>query len=88
MANRPDDIVAVKQRLHRLGFYEPPPEGIGDDIDAEFETAIRAFQQDNGLQVDGRLEPGGETERNLVAIDDDEIENLLSGPTDIRLGGR
>lgn len=87
-ANRSDDIVAVKQRLSRLGFYEPPPEGIGDDIDAGFEIAIRAFQRDNGLQEDGRLEPGGETERNLAAIDDDEIERAVSDPKDIQLKGR
>lgn len=66
-ANRRDDVIAVKQRLNELGLYEPPPEGFSDDIDAAFDTALKRFQAENGLQVDGRLEPRGETERNLVA---------------------
>jgi peptidoglycan hydrolase-like protein with peptidoglycan-binding domain len=87
-ANRSGDVIAVKQRLSNLGFYEPPPEGFGDDIDAGFDAAVRAFQTDNGLQVDGRLEPGGETERNLAAFDDDVPEEAGFALEDIALAGR
>jgi peptidoglycan hydrolase-like protein with peptidoglycan-binding domain len=86
--NQPGDVIAVKQRLNRLGFYEPPPEGFGDDIDAGLDAAVRAFQTDNGLQIDGRLEPGGETERNLAAFDDDAPEEAGFALEDIALTGR
>jgi peptidoglycan hydrolase-like protein with peptidoglycan-binding domain len=87
-ANRSGDVIAVKQRLSNLGFYQPPPEGFGDDIDAGFNAAVRAFQTDNGLQIDGRLEPGGETERNLAAFDDDAPEEAGFALEDLALSGR
>ncbi|MFT5439954.1 MAG: peptidoglycan hydrolase-like protein with peptidoglycan-binding domain [Alphaproteobacteria bacterium] len=87
-ANRSGDVIAVKQRLSNLGFYQPPPEGFGDDIDAGFYAAVRAFQTDNGLQIDGRLEPGGETERNLAAFDDDAPEEAGFALEDLALSGR
>lgn len=67
MENATADVIAAKRAMRDLGLYDPPPEGIGDDIDAGFDRAIRAFQHANGLAVDGVMEPGGETERNLVA---------------------
>jgi peptidoglycan hydrolase-like protein with peptidoglycan-binding domain len=30
------------------------------------DTAIKGFQSDNGLKIDGRLKPGGETEAAMV----------------------
>lgn len=66
--NRRDDVIALKRRLHALGLYEPPPEGFGDDIDAGFDRALRAFQEKHGLRVDGYSAPGGETERNVEAV--------------------
>ncbi len=87
-ANRSDDVIAVKRRLHNLGFYQPPPEGYGDDIDAGLDSAVRAFQANNGLQVDGRLETGGETERNLAAFDDDVPEEAGFALQDLALTGR
>jgi peptidoglycan hydrolase-like protein with peptidoglycan-binding domain len=65
--NRPEDVMSTKRRLRALGLYTPPPEGIGDDIDRGLDEAVRTFQQQQGLRVDGVLTPGGETERNLVA---------------------
>ena len=87
-ANRRDDVIAVKQRLNELGLYEPPPEGFADDIDAGFDAALKRFQAENGLQVDGRLEPGGETERNLVAaLSDKKPEEPVTAEKLVLNGG-
>jgi len=87
-ANRREDVIAVKQHLNDLGLYEPPPEGLSDDIDAGFDAAIKRFQSENGLQIDGRLEPGGETERNLIAtLSDGEPDKPVTA-NELSLGSR
>jgi hypothetical protein len=55
----PDDLVAGKRSLAELGYYRGEPEPYVDD--ALFD-AIAAFQQDNGLEVDGIIKQGGATE--------------------------
>jgi hypothetical protein len=41
----------IQQGLARLGYYEGPPDG---NFGAQTETAIRRYQQDNHLPVDGQ----------------------------------
>ena len=52
--------------LERLGYYERPEWGLGDFTDDRLFEGVRRFQKDNGLTVDGVMNPGGETERSLV----------------------
>jgi len=59
----PIDIISLRANLSRLGKYQ------GDDeidiLDRELEKAIKSFQQDEGLQIDGIMRPSDETERAL-----------------------
>ncbi|MBF0250209.1 MAG: peptidoglycan-binding protein [Alphaproteobacteria bacterium] len=58
----PQDILAAKTALHRLGFYEMPDYGLTDFPDRRLMDAITAFQKARGLRVDGAMRPEGETE--------------------------
>ncbi len=60
MKNDEDDVINVKNALHRLGYRaEPAQNGI---IEQETDEGIRSFQREKGLKVDGYLMPEGETE--------------------------
>lgn len=85
--NRPEDVVATKRLLRDMGLYQPRPEGLGDDIDAGFDAALRRFQKERGLVEDGTLLPGGETERNLVAARSGEGLDPGPSPGEIRPRG-
>ncbi|MPY71774.1 MAG: hypothetical protein GEU92_17020 [Alphaproteobacteria bacterium] len=85
--NRPEDVIATKRMLRDMGLYKPRPEGLGDDIDAEFDAALRRFQKERGLIEDGTLLPGGETERNLVAARSGEGLDPGPSPEQIRPRG-
>jgi hypothetical protein len=61
----PDDVLAVKEALYKLGYYEPPTGEINKFTDSAMYEAIRAFQRDNGLAPDGIIEPGGETAKAI-----------------------
>ena len=70
------DIVNTKQALNQLGYYDVPPHrGIDDWTDDAMFKGIRAFQEDNGLKVDGFMRPGGPTETAINA-------SLAGGNTD------
>ncbi|MBF0252135.1 MAG: peptidoglycan-binding protein [Alphaproteobacteria bacterium] len=58
----PEDVLAAKHALNRLGFYDVPEWGIADFPDRQLMEAITAFQKSRGLRVDGAMRPGGETE--------------------------
>lgn len=64
--NKPDDVIRVKRALNERGLYDlsTPPEPHGY-ITQGMDDAIRAFQGEEGLKVDGYLLPGGETEAAL-----------------------
>lgn len=51
----------VRQRLAALGFLRPDPPGAhvagADDFDDDLDRAVRAFQQERGLLVDGAVGP-------------------------------
>lgn len=66
MNNDPTDVRIIKKNLNQLGLFN-------DDIDngyitAKMDNSIRAFQRNNDLREDGRLFPGGETERAMFTI--------------------
>lgn len=62
--NLPDDVRAVREALQRTGHYDGPLDGPIDETDPNDPTvaAIRAFQ---GAGGDGRVDPGGGTERRI-----------------------
>jgi len=53
-------VAEVRTRLHRLGLVE---DGGGDEFDAELDRAVRQFQQERGIAVDGLV--GTQTFRRL-----------------------
>lgn len=61
----PDDTTRAKTALARLGFYRVPEWGITPFVDSPMMDSITAFQKANGLEVDGLMKPGGETERTI-----------------------
>ena len=64
----PEDILAAKTALLNLGLYELPDWGLSGVPDRALFEAIRSFQKSNGLQVDGVMKPGGESEVALKAM--------------------
>ena len=86
MDNDEEDVTGVKNALFALGHRkEPAQNGI---IDQETDDAIRSFQREKGLKVDGILKPGGETEdalrkavkpqqRPIVNLEKDREKSLL-----------
>ena len=56
----PEDVLTIEQRLHELGYLSAEPT---QSLDADTESAIRVFQQANGLAVTGQID--GETDRSL-----------------------
>ncbi|WP_435641596.1 peptidoglycan-binding domain-containing protein [Micavibrio aeruginosavorus] len=61
LKNDSDDVTNTKRLFSQLGFYDGDQDnGI---LDRKLDRAIRSFQQDNGLVIDGLMYPNGETER-------------------------
>lgn len=63
-----DDVLKVKQRLNVLGHYEVPSYGMTRYPDSRLFDGITSFQREQGLTVDGYMQPGGETETRLNQI--------------------
>ncbi len=63
--NDPEDILRTKEALTRLGYMagEEEPHGY---ITREMNSALKTFQRDKDLKVDGWMQPGGETEDSLL----------------------
>ncbi|MCB9996614.1 MAG: peptidoglycan-binding protein [Rhodospirillales bacterium] len=58
----PYDVRQVKRALNHLGLYIPLEKtGITDIPDAQMFTAIKTFQDRNGLDATGSMKPGDET---------------------------
>jgi peptidoglycan hydrolase-like protein with peptidoglycan-binding domain len=63
LTNDEEDVLQVKSELFKRGYYtKPVTNGI---IDVETTNAIKNFQKDKGLRVDGVMKPGGETEQAI-----------------------
>jgi hypothetical protein len=63
--NEQEDVLGVKHAMRTLGRYAAPDYGVTGYIDRPLDRAIRNYQADRGVRVDGYLSPGGETEREL-----------------------
>ena len=63
--NEPDDIVNLKRAFAAMGRFRPGVGGLHQFIDEPLVKAIERFQNDRALLVDGLVNPGGETERNV-----------------------
>jgi hypothetical protein len=63
--NEADDVLNAKRAFTRLGRYQVPRHGLNGIIDRPLDQAIKGFQQENDLRVDGWIGPGGPTQRRL-----------------------
>ncbi len=61
--NDQDDVLQTREKLKKAGYEAGEQDR--PYMDAPLEKAIRSFQKDKGLYVDGYMEPGGETENAL-----------------------
>lgn len=61
-----DDVWVLKKNLKSAGYYEVPRYGLTPYPDQSLFDAIKAYQRDNKLSVDGIMKPDGETERHMM----------------------
>lgn len=66
----PEDVWVTKHNLKRRGYYAEPRDGMTEYPDQQLFDAIKTYQRDNRLRVDGIMKPDGETERHLLDDDD------------------
>ncbi|MDP6643076.1 MAG: hypothetical protein QGF16_03265 [Rhodospirillales bacterium] len=59
------DTINTKYVLQDFGYYVEPDYGMTVYPDQRLFDGIRKFQKDNGLRIDGRMNPGGPTESAL-----------------------
>jgi len=59
---QPEDILRTKQALNRLGYYKSQYGLDGGWVDNDMFSGIRQLQKDNGLKVDGIINPDGATQ--------------------------
>lgn len=78
--SRTDDILKVKQALSETGHYELPEYGLTPYPDKAMYKAIREFQKDKDLKVDGIIKPQGET-INALNSENSEITEPSKSPT-------
>ena len=67
-AVHPDDVIVVKRSLQRLGYYEPWDGQLNSFTDHALFDGIKSFQKDHGLNVDGYLNPDGETASTISKL--------------------
>lgn len=70
MVNEPDDVKLVSGLMQQIGNVEGYENQSGQSgyITRELDNAIKIFQQDNNLKIDGILRPRGETETMLQHV--------------------
>jgi|GEM_PF-1959470 len=74
-----DDVIKTKTALAETGHYTVPSFGITDTPDMAMIDGIKGFQQQNDLQVDGVMRPGGPTENKIA----DTLAGQGIGNTDL-----
>jgi hypothetical protein len=60
-----EDVFKIKEVLNDVGYYKSPEYGITPYPDQRMFDAIKNFQRDNNLKVDGVINPKGETLEHL-----------------------
>lgn len=78
LINNALDVKRTKRNLNRLGYFDEEPDN--DYITRALDTGIRDFQRDNGLRIDGRLHPAGETERMIYRLLEGREPDEAFGP--------
>ncbi len=63
-----EDLIPIKKTLNKVGYYKKPSWDYSDSVDQPLINAITAFQQDNNLEPDGVMKPGGPTEKKLIQV--------------------
>lgn len=66
MKNRGEDVRAVRGALHERG-YGRADQRENKILTRDMDDAIKAYQSDHNLRVDGILLPGGETEMDILS---------------------
>ncbi|WP_316975744.1 hypothetical protein [Shumkonia mesophila] len=64
----PEDAVAAKTALAELGHYQIPDFGMTPYPDGALFEGVRKFQREEGLEVDGLMNPNGPTAQRLDAV--------------------
>jgi len=75
--------MAAKTALRVLGHYQTPSYGMTPYPDNQMFDAIKGFQRQRGLRVDGIMKPGGETEATMS-----KATNSAASPSDEAAGRR
>lgn len=73
------DVRNTKLRLAELGYVETLEPSTLEVPDDAFFQAIREYQTDHGLTVDGVMRPGGETEHSIQKVSNEEEWNRKRG---------
>ncbi len=64
--NHRPDVAKIENLLGDAGYYKPMTDsGPNGGHNPNLDSAIRSFQKDKGLQVDGLLKPGGPTQEAI-----------------------
>ena len=71
------DVFVIKTALNSLGYYDEPDYGMTVYPDRQMFDSIKSFQKDNKLQIDGVINPGGET----IGKINDRFETSARTPT-------
>lgn len=79
----PIDIISLRTNLARLNKYNQADEK--DVFDKSLEKAIKDFQQDEGLQIDGVVRPNGETERALNRLLEGKKNAFEAKPAKVKI---
>ena len=65
--NRPEDVAVANSKFARLGYAQPTPDpnapGFRRIDPNQVTSGALAYQRDHGLAADGKMTPGGPTER-------------------------
>ncbi|NET05276.1 MAG: peptidoglycan-binding protein [Symploca sp. SIO2B6] len=72
---RGTQVTQLQQRLQNLGYFNQQPTGIFGRVT---ENAVRAFQRDYGLQIDGVV--GARTQNTLLAVSANRPRTMLPPP--------
>ena len=74
LKNLPEDVRRVKRNFKTIGIFDDDTEN--GYVTRELDDAIKIFQRDNDLKVDGRINPRGETESRIWDVLSGGLEKI------------